>query len=76
MIGGMKMEGTSGLKRLGNVQHAAYRCRDAAQTRWFYEQVLGLPLKIALVAVRRKPRILPTLPHSRPRPRTWSSRPA
>lgn len=40
---------TSGLRQLGKVHHAAYRCRDAAQTRWFYEEVLGLPLKVALV---------------------------
>ena len=37
------------LRTLGNVHHAAYRCRDAAQTRWFYEEVLGLPLTVALV---------------------------
>jgi len=37
------------LRQLGNVHHAAFRCRDAAQTRWFYEEVLGLPLSIALV---------------------------
>ena len=35
------------LKRLGNLHHAAYRCRDAEQTRWFYEDVLGLPLAAA-----------------------------
>ena len=39
----------SNLKILGNVHHAAYRCRDAAQTRWFYEDVLGLPLAAAMV---------------------------
>ena len=33
---------------LGNVHHAAYRCRDAGQTRWFYEDVLGLPLAAAM----------------------------
>ena len=37
------------LKRLGNIHHAAYRCRDAEQTRWFYEDVLGLPLAAAMV---------------------------
>ena len=36
------------LSTLGNVHHAAFRCRDAAQTRWFYEELLGLPLAIAL----------------------------
>ena len=35
--------------RLRHVHHAAYRCLDAAQTRWFYEEVLGLPLAAALV---------------------------
>lgn len=39
----------SELKVLGNVHHAAYRCRDAEQTRWFYEDVLGLPLAAAMV---------------------------
>jgi catechol 2,3-dioxygenase-like lactoylglutathione lyase family enzyme len=39
----------SELKMLGNVHHAAYRCRDAEQTRWFYEEVLGLPLAAAMV---------------------------
>ena len=40
---------TSKLRRLGNVHHAAFRCRDAEQTRWFYEEVLGLPLAAAMV---------------------------
>lgn len=31
------------------VHHAAFRCKDAAQTRAFYEGILGLPLKAALV---------------------------
>ncbi|WP_373006740.1 VOC family protein [Hyphomonas sp.] len=35
------------LAKIGNIQHAAYRCKDAAQTRWFYEDVLGLPCKAA-----------------------------
>lgn len=33
---------------LHNIQHSAFRCRDAEQTRWFYEDVLGLPLAAAL----------------------------
>ncbi len=37
------------LARLNNVHHSAYRCRDAEQTRWFYEEVLGLPLAAAMV---------------------------
>lgn len=32
------------------IHHAAYRCRDAEQTRWFYEDVLGFPLAMTLVA--------------------------
>lgn len=27
---------------LGAVHHTAFRCRDAEQTRWFYQDVLGL----------------------------------
>jgi catechol 2,3-dioxygenase-like lactoylglutathione lyase family enzyme len=36
------------LKPLGNIHHLALRCRDAEQTRWFYEDVLGLKLAAAL----------------------------
>ncbi len=36
------------LKQLKCAHHVAYRCRDAEQTRWFYEDVLGLPLVLAL----------------------------
>lgn len=38
---------TSRLSALGNIHHAAYRCRDAEQTRWFYEDLLGLKLAAA-----------------------------
>lgn len=41
-------ESTSTLKPLGNIHHLALRCRDAEQTRWFYEDVLGLKLAAAL----------------------------
>ena len=34
--------------KIGNVHHSAYRCRDAEQTRWFYQDVLGLRLRAAL----------------------------
>jgi catechol 2,3-dioxygenase-like lactoylglutathione lyase family enzyme len=34
---------------LHNANHVAYRCRDAEQTRWFYEDVLGFPLAAALI---------------------------
>jgi catechol 2,3-dioxygenase-like lactoylglutathione lyase family enzyme len=36
------------LRPLGNIHHLALRCRDAEQTRWFYEEVLGLKLAAAL----------------------------
>lgn len=39
-----------GLPRASGINHVAYRCRDAEQTRWFYSDVLGLPLAAALVA--------------------------
>jgi len=39
---------TPALKPLGNIHHLALRCRDAEQTRWFYEDVLGLKLAAAL----------------------------
>jgi catechol 2,3-dioxygenase-like lactoylglutathione lyase family enzyme len=42
-------EQSSGLRPLGNIHHMAFRCRDAEQTRWFYEDVLGLPLTLAMV---------------------------
>ena len=32
-----------------HMHHAAYRCRDAEQTRWFYEDVLGFKLAAAMV---------------------------
>ena len=37
-------EQSSALKPMGNIHHLALRCRDAEQTRWFYEDVLGLKL--------------------------------
>lgn len=42
------------LKQLGNIHHMALRCRDAEQTRWFYEDVLGLKFAAAL-AVENAP---------------------
>jgi catechol 2,3-dioxygenase-like lactoylglutathione lyase family enzyme len=39
---------TAVLRPLGNIHHLALRCRDAEQTRWFYEDVLGLTLAAAL----------------------------
>jgi len=39
---------TSALKPLSSMHHLALRCRDAEQTRWFYEEVLGLKLAAAL----------------------------
>ena len=37
------------LRMLKHIHHAAYRCRDAEQTRWFYEDVMGLKLAAAMV---------------------------
>lgn len=37
------------LKQLHNMHHTAYRCRDAEQTRWFYEDVLDFKLAAAMV---------------------------
>lgn len=39
---------SNALKPLGNIHHLALRCRDAEQTRWFYEDILGLKLAAAL----------------------------
>ncbi len=36
------------LQPISKLHHSAYRCRDAEQTRWFYEDVLGLKLAAAL----------------------------
>lgn len=36
------------LSTIRNIHHAAYRCRDAEQTRWFYEDVLGLRYRAGL----------------------------
>jgi catechol 2,3-dioxygenase-like lactoylglutathione lyase family enzyme len=37
------------LTPLSDIHHAAYRCLDAEQTRWFYEDVMGLKMGIALI---------------------------
>lgn len=34
--------------KVKGVHHSAFRCRDAAETRAFYEGILGMPLKAAL----------------------------
>ena len=36
--------------KIRGVHHSAFRCRDAEETRKFYEEVLGLPLKATVVA--------------------------
>ena len=41
-------EQTTAPSALTNFHHVAYRCRDAMETRAFYEGVLGLPMTIAL----------------------------
>lgn len=33
---------------INNIHHVAFRCRDAEQTRWFYEDILGLKLAAAM----------------------------
>jgi catechol 2,3-dioxygenase-like lactoylglutathione lyase family enzyme len=38
---------TPTLTALHNIHHAAYRCRDAEQTRWFYEDIMGLKMAAA-----------------------------
>lgn len=35
-------------QELRGIHHSAYRCRDAEETRAFYEDLLGLPLAAAL----------------------------
>lgn len=40
---------TTSAPKIRGVHHSAFRCRDAEQTRAFYEDVLGLPLKASLV---------------------------
>lgn len=42
------MEGTHPKSTIRGAHHLAFRCRDAEQTRWFYEDVLGLPMAAAL----------------------------
>ncbi len=37
-----------GTDRLRGIHHSAFRCRDAEETRAFYEDVLGLPVAAAL----------------------------
>ena len=38
----------AGPPRITGIHHSAYRCRDAAETRAFYEGVLGLEVAAAL----------------------------
>jgi catechol 2,3-dioxygenase-like lactoylglutathione lyase family enzyme len=40
--------------QLQGIHHSAYRCRDAEETRAFYEDILGLPLA-AVVQEEREP---------------------
>jgi catechol 2,3-dioxygenase-like lactoylglutathione lyase family enzyme len=41
--------GQPALRAARGINHVAYRCRDAEQTRWFYEDVLGLPLVATVI---------------------------
>ena len=36
------------LQRPNNIHHQAFLCRDAEQTRWFYEDIMGFKLVAAL----------------------------
>lgn len=45
----MTVAGHSSRSPIRGIHHTAYRCLDAEQTRWFYEDVLGLKLAAALV---------------------------
>jgi catechol 2,3-dioxygenase-like lactoylglutathione lyase family enzyme len=38
----------TGTTKINNVHHVAFRCRDAEQTRWFYEDILGMKLSAAM----------------------------
>lgn len=49
MLNAMKPEGVAELKRL---YHFAYPCRDAEETRHFYEDILGVPLVHCMLAER------------------------
>jgi catechol 2,3-dioxygenase-like lactoylglutathione lyase family enzyme len=42
------MTQTGSIPKISGVHHTAFRCRDAEQTRHFYEGILGLPLAAAL----------------------------
>ncbi len=42
------MKSSIAAKPINSTQHTAYRCRDAEQTRWFWQDVLGLELAAAL----------------------------
>ncbi len=42
------MPESTALRPLDTIHHLALRCRDAEQTRWFYEDILGLKLAAAL----------------------------
>jgi catechol 2,3-dioxygenase-like lactoylglutathione lyase family enzyme len=42
------MRETNGPGPLTGIHHSAFRCRDAEETRAFYEDVLGLPVAAAL----------------------------
>ena len=43
------MTAITNLTPLHHIHHMAFRCRDAEQTRWFYEDVLGFTLSAAMV---------------------------
>lgn len=56
------MTNAAGFPALAGLHHFAYRCRDASETRAFYEDVLGLPLA-AVVSHDRVPSTGETRPY-------------
>lgn len=48
---------------IGGLHHFAYRCRDAEETRHFYEDILGLPL-VGVITQDRVPSTQEFAPHA------------
>lgn len=49
------MSGANDSRTLKGVHHGAFRCRDAEQTRWFYQDVLGLETEGAVIIEEKNP---------------------
>ena len=50
------MEPAASCPRLKHLHHVAFRCRDAEETRRFYEDLLGLKLAAGLEIIARTSR--------------------